>query len=308
MCQRTGSPRSSSRDHGIRRLLRRQQPPVMRLPAAVDLGLDRVGGEGGHLVDRDRRPLALDDRDDLGALGQRLDRRRERRAGPAPGDHLAVDEPDGVAADEPPLGVVTGGRRDRPGPGLASASVSRVGVRPPRSAAGSSSIIATSPACWEVQSRTCASRSESSAACSAARIDVRRVREARSLPRRRPSGFRPAARRSRGSSSSRRRSPWPRAPRRAAGGRRRRRPRRGRSCCPPTASRRSRSATCSRMSASSTCEIVPCPSKTSRARGGSSVWTWTRSVRRSPTIRTESPISRSERLERRRRRDRCPGR
>src|SRR3954470_23677305 len=53
--------------------------------------------------------------------------------------------------------------------------------------------------------------------------------------------------------------------------------------------RRSRSATWARMSATSSRETAPAPSNTAIARSGSSVWTWTLSVVRSPTTSTESP-------------------
>ena len=134
------------------------------------LDLDRAGDVPRHLGERDRRPLALDDRDDLGALGERADRRRERRAGAAPGDDLVVDEADRVAAHEPPLRVVAGRGRDGAGArSPASASSSRCGVLRQRPV-GSSSTSATRPACCEAQSRTTPRLSESSAARSAAMI------------------------------------------------------------------------------------------------------------------------------------------
>ena len=54
-----------------------------------------------------------------------------------------------------------------------------------------------------------------------------------------------------------------------------------------------RCATCSCMSATSRRETAPTPAKSPVARSGSSVWTWTLSVRWSPTTSTESPISSS---------------
>jgi hypothetical protein len=47
------------------------------------------------------------------------------------------------------------------------------------------------------------------------------------------------------------------------------------------------------MSATSSRETAPTPSNSAVARSGSSVWTWTFSVRGSPTTSTESPIDSS---------------
>ncbi len=64
---------------------------------------------------------------------------------------------------------------------------------------------------------------------------------------------------------------------------------------PASARRAARAATCSCMSATSDCRTASAPPsrKTANARSGSSVWTWTLSVLRSPTTRTESPIASS---------------
>ena len=72
------------------------------------------------------------------------------------------------------------------------------------------------------------------------------------------------------------------------------RPERVRAVRPGGRGARCAAATCSCMSATSRLrDRTRAPSKTANARSGSSVWTWTLSVVRSPTTRTESPIASS---------------
>ena len=91
---RRGSARGRRRRSA---LLGGEQPPPARLAPLVGLDLDPVGDVGVDLGERDRRPVAGDHGDDLGPLGEALDRRRQGRAGAAPGDDLAVGEADRVA-------------------------------------------------------------------------------------------------------------------------------------------------------------------------------------------------------------------
>src|SRR4051812_20141886 len=56
-------------------LLGGEQPPPARLASLVSLDLDPVGHVGVDLRERDRRALAGDHGDDLGAAGEMLDRR-----------------------------------------------------------------------------------------------------------------------------------------------------------------------------------------------------------------------------------------
>ena len=55
--------------------------------------------------------------------------------------------------------------------------------------------------------------------------------------------------------------------------------------------------TCSCMSATSSRETLPAPSNSPVAWPGWSVWTWTLSVRGSPTTSTESPIASSRAIQ-----------
>src|SRR5438067_2017140 len=94
-------------------LLRRQQPPVARLPAVGDLDLDAVGHQRAHRVAVERRALAGDQRDQFGVAGQRLEHRGEGRLGLAPRDDLLVDKAHGLADAEAPLDVLARGGRHR---------------------------------------------------------------------------------------------------------------------------------------------------------------------------------------------------
>ncbi len=81
----------------------------------VGLDLDPVGNVGVDLRERDRGAVAGDHSDDLRPLGKVLDRRRQGRAGAAPGDDLPVGEADRVALLETALDVVAGGGGDATG-------------------------------------------------------------------------------------------------------------------------------------------------------------------------------------------------
>ena len=113
--RRAAAPGSARRCRRRRALLGGEQPPPARLTAVLGLELDPVGHVRVELVERDRGVLAADHGDDLGPLGELLDRRRQGRAGAAPGDDLLADEADRVALAEAPLGVVAGSRGDPAG-------------------------------------------------------------------------------------------------------------------------------------------------------------------------------------------------
>ena len=123
--------RPHQRRRGSPALLGREQPPPARLTPLVGLDLDPVGDVGVDLRERDRGPLAGDHGDDLGPLGEVLDRLGQGRSGAAPGDDLAVGEADRVALLEAPLGVVAGGGRDAAGGDPLQRSL-RAGRRSPR--------------------------------------------------------------------------------------------------------------------------------------------------------------------------------
>ena len=74
----------------------------------MDLELDAIGDMGTDLLQGDGCLLAADHGDDLGSLCEALDRRRQGRAGAAPGDDLLADEADRVAPPEAPGSVVAG--------------------------------------------------------------------------------------------------------------------------------------------------------------------------------------------------------
>src|SRR3954447_453081 len=95
---RTGRPRLTS--------LGCEQPPVVRLPALMQLELDAIGRESLELAERDRRALSRDDREDLSPLGEPGHGLAQGRSGGAPGDDLVVHEADHVAGHEAPVGVV----------------------------------------------------------------------------------------------------------------------------------------------------------------------------------------------------------
>src|SRR3954465_12434672 len=80
----------------------------------LQLELEAVGKLERELAQWNRRRFALEDRDDLRALGDSLDGGRKRGPGATPGDHGIVDEANRVAAHEAPLGIVArSGRNGR---------------------------------------------------------------------------------------------------------------------------------------------------------------------------------------------------
>ena len=253
----------------------------------MGLDLDPVGDVGVDLGERDRRLLAGDHGDDLGPLGEALDRRRQSRAGAAPGDDLAVGEADRVALAEAALGVVAGGRGDAAGGDPAQRRLEPLGVLRPPGASGSSSTSASRLACWEVARTTRAGFSESSQARSAAMITFEELGRTRTSsagdlvdPGEQLVGRR-VERLAAGDDVGAELGEEPLEA--LAGG-----DRDARRCGRPL-SRALRSAICSRMSATSRLVTSPAPSNSATAASGSSVWTWTFSVTSSPTTRTESP-------------------
>ena len=166
--QQLGAAQLARRRRRSAPLLGGQQPPPARLSPLVGLDLDPVGDVGVDLRERDRRPLAGDHGDDLGPLGEVLDRRRQGRAGAAPGDDLAVGEADRVALLEAALGVVAGGRGDAAGGDARRAPPPAARRSRRRRPSGSSSTSASRLACCEVAGTTRAGFSESSQARSAA--------------------------------------------------------------------------------------------------------------------------------------------
>ena len=109
ICQRTGVPAA-----GV------TGPPAATTSAAGPPSCSSSSTPVGHvrvdLGERDRGAVAGDHGDDLGALGEALDRRGQGRAGAAPGDDLARStKPTASPCRKRPCGVVARGRRDAAG-------------------------------------------------------------------------------------------------------------------------------------------------------------------------------------------------
>src|SRR5690349_7188719 len=89
-----------------RALLSAQQPPVTLLAAFAQLELDLTGGESLDRFVVERSFRATQAGDQFGALSQLLEHLTQGLPRPAPGHDLLLDEADGVALAEAPLGVV----------------------------------------------------------------------------------------------------------------------------------------------------------------------------------------------------------
>ena len=179
-------------------LLGREQPPPARLAPLVGLDLDPVGHVGVDLVERDRGAVAADHGDDLGPLGEVLDRRRVR-VEPAPPQ----------ATISPPAKPTASPCLKRPWASSRAAGATPPVATPSRAASSRSAFSSAEAVRVELDQRQQARllRGRRRPPGPASRRARRRARRpsprsrssaAPGPPRRRPRGSRPAARRSRG--------------------------------------------------------------------------------------------------------------